>query len=1436
MAIEISLRDGIDPAIQSKMESLAGVAKRLEDQVKSLQKSLGHLNAGGLNSAGAAIQARMGGGSSSNRGRRSYESAFVTAQKQQQKTRDEIAKVFNDGFAAQEKQRAATEKAFDRSTRAAERAANRQAARLAKVESANVTAARQLQAKRDEITKVFEQGLAARAAATVSTTPQLAAPKNMRNYIDQTIANSTPSSLVVRKQQQQLYDGIFGAHNLTTSASQQWSATLSNIVARAKPSSAATRAASQSMYDNLFSAVPAQPKVPQVQVASIAPNVLKAAAAQNVWTQSANNTATAMQRLDHSVSFLRSDGLRWAKVLWALGGATLTAGAIVAAADAYTRLQNRLSVVAETQQHVNGLTQEMLRISTASRQPIEETAKTFTRFDLAMQQAGRTQADTISLTENVAKALKLGGATAGEAASALLQLSQAFNKGKLDGDEFRSMMENSPILADELAKSLKVTRGELLKLAPQGKITAKVMADAWIGATDRINEAFEKLKPTIAESFTVLRSNAVVFFGQLDSQLGITAAMSEMIIALAGNLDVLTFAFLALAPVIAVFVGTQLISGLGAMIAYMGRTAAAVAAIRSPITIVVGGLMNMARQGAVTGATLVAAFSSATTRAVALQMGVIRATAGVLALGAAARTAGAALLAAFSFGNIIMIIGVAVAAAIAFGDAMIVNAEKGTTMRDYTIAAFSVMADYVERAFNDTFDYINDGFDKTGLKAESTGSRVLFSLGALADGTASLADGVMTLINWVGHLIAAVATGILQTAQNVVKTIYNIVLPVTNVITETINLALRGLAELSSFAGRIGNLFGGGYDTNVIAPQIEQSKMLAIGYGETAEAFAKLNNQQEIGVDIAQRSLATYRADVKAKAEAIAKARAAELKNTPRTPAAQAAADGAKNKKPKKTDEEKRADIIAKVMNAEESAIRVSQRLGDERERLNVIEELNNKLKEKGYAQLSLGANGERELIGRLVQQRIVAERVGEAMEEMYQRAEKPMIDYGAKYKALDNLLARGVLNNNQYAASIRGISAELAAATDPLNTLVLELEKLKMLQGATGDARQIAGSNIDARRDADSKGMPFDGERASALQQQILDYQRAAAAAEDITSRTKTAIIENNYALTAQHEAYRAGAISVGMYTRELSTLMATQGQLFENTFGLNNADPFEPMRRGLYQLVGEMPTLGQAMSDAISSTLGNAIDNISSTLSDMILNFDAYAEGVAEALDRPVSTLEVMRYALADIINQIGKELINAVIKMGVQWAITRAAQAVADKAAIATTTAAQVGSMTAIGAAAAPTAMATSVATAGGAAAAGMSGMTMAMLAVGGIMALAMGAGKFQDGGILGGMGTGRSDSTLFWGSRGEMIMNRDAVSANQPMLEAMNNGATAGGGSYVDNSVHVTVYYNKDGSTTQDGEGNEFTQDMVRFIDSRVNKGITASQKQGKGGYR
>ena len=125
-------------------------------------------------------------------------------------------------------------------------------------------------------------------------------------------------------------------------------------------------------------------------------------------------------------------------------------------------------------------------------------------------------------------------------------------------------------------------------------------------------------------------------------------------------------------------------------------------------------------------------------------------------------------------------------------------------------------------------------------------------------------------------------------------------------------------------------------------------------------------------------------------------------------------------------------------------------------------------------------------------------------------------------------------------------------------------------------------------------------------------------------------------------------------------------------------------------------------------------------------------------------------------------------------------------------------------------------------------------MAMLAVGGIMALAMTAGKFKDGGELGGMGTGRSDSTLFWGSRGEMVMNKDAVEANRPILQAMNSGAAVGA-SFVDNSVHVSVVYNGDGSKSQSGNDSQFTKELVAFIDARAMKAARSQFNQGKQGY-
>lgn len=1428
MAIDIKITDGIASGIDTKLDNIARAAGLADTRTAALQKTLSKLNADNLRALSRAQldQSKY----NVNQAKADYYNTRAAVEKEKQ-----IAeKIKQSGLATKNAQEQQRQAALTASTKIqqAEKAAQAQIA-TANAQAASATKKAQAAAQQAEASRKLQytNELAtytpqmAKATATVSTsradvaTAGVAAANSKAAQAASNAANAqAKANNEVAKGAKIAAQTATAQNNLAASANRAAISQTNLAAATVRVDAAQTRAQNSVTRSN-------------ASLSSYLGTLNSTNRASASAVSGINNTSAAMNRLETSASFLRSDGLRWAKVLWALGGATLTAHAIVGAADAYTRLQNRLTVVAETQSQVNALTQEMGRIAISARQPIETTAKLYTRLDLAMRDLGESQATTSKLTEAISKGLQLTGATAGEAASAMLQISQAFNKGKLDGDEFRSVMENAPMLADALAKSLKVTRGELLKLAPEGKLTAKKLTDAWVDALPRIQEAFAKTRTTIEQGFTVFRTQMVMYFGELDKSLGLTNAISKAIMALGDNLDTLAFAFMAIAPIIAAFVGTKVIAGLGVFTGFVTRTAVAIGAIRSPITVVTGALLNMTRTATSSGIALVGAFTSANTRAIALQLSVVRLAAGVAALTTLAQRAGVALLSMFSFGNILLMLTVATAAAMAFGDQMIVSAEKGTTMRDYTIAAFSVMATYVEQAFNDTFDYVNEGFDGVGKKSETTGSRVLISLGAIADGTASMTDNVLTFINWVGHLIAAVATALLQTAQNIAKTVINIFSTVTNVITAAIDLAFSGLAKISSFAGRIGNMFGGNYDTDVVAPQIGQIKLLGITSDETADAFAKLNNQQEIGVDIATRSLKTYREDVRAKAAALAKERettnklreADGKKQAAAAAAAEKAAKGKDKKGKGRTDEEKRADMIQKVIDAENQGIRTSKLYGDERERVAIVEKLADDIRRKGFAELN--AN-EKENIRGLVTQRLEAERVGKALQSMYETIKSPKQELTASLTALYQLQAAGEINEKQFTLLKFGIQDAFLAATDGAYKAKKELDKVKQAFGLFGADAAAQEAVYSAMEDAQKTGARFDSKEIDATARATYALQQQQSALNSQWEAGAGALEKLRYAQEALDVTRSKGQIGAQSYMLQSAGNKAQLGTINEQMYGLT--DPVEPIRRGMYQLLSEMPTLGQGMATAITSTLGNAIDGISETMTSMVLNFDKYAESVAEALDKPVSTLDVLRYALGDIINQIGKEMVNALIKMGVQWAI----QAALQKALGAANSAAAISQATATGAAITaamtPAAATASVATMGTAPTTGAVSFAAAMAS----MLAAIPA--FADGGYISGAGTGRSDSILARVSNGEMVMNAKAVDRHRPMLEAVNSGMTLGGGSI--NTTNINIVYNGTGKGEADVTGDQELAMKIRdFVDAQILQREQERQQQGHEGY-
>lgn len=203
-------------------------------------------------------------------------------------------------------------------------------------------------------------------------------------------------------------------------------------------------------------------------------------------------------------------------------------------ADKYTLLTNKLKAAGDTGTLTAAVFDKLQKSANESRSGIETTVQLYSRLRLSSKNLGASQQKLIDVTDTLTKASAVSGATTEESAGALLQLSQAFASGRLNGDELRSVLENLPIVADAIADHMGVTRGELRALGKQGQVTGKIMLEALQEAREEIVEKFGTAIPTIGQSLTVLQ-NAAIAFGERLQPAAIAA--SQAILLIADNFD-----------------------------------------------------------------------------------------------------------------------------------------------------------------------------------------------------------------------------------------------------------------------------------------------------------------------------------------------------------------------------------------------------------------------------------------------------------------------------------------------------------------------------------------------------------------------------------------------------------------------------------------------------------------------------------------------------------------------------------------------------------------------------------------------------------------------------------------------------------------------------------------------------------------------------------
>ena len=187
--------------------------------------------------------------------------------------------------------------------------------------------------------------------------------------------------------------------------------------------------------------------------------------------------------------------------------------------DNISQTMARLNLMNDGKQTTDQLQQAIFQSAQNSRAGFLDTASVVSKLGLLAPQAFNSNMETVKFSELMAKSFKVGGATTSEQTSGMYQLTQAMASGKLQGDEFRSIMENAPLLAQAISKYTGKSIGDLKEMSKDGLITSDVIKNAVFAMSDEINTKFNSIPMTFGDVVTQIKSNAVNSFMSISSTM-----------------------------------------------------------------------------------------------------------------------------------------------------------------------------------------------------------------------------------------------------------------------------------------------------------------------------------------------------------------------------------------------------------------------------------------------------------------------------------------------------------------------------------------------------------------------------------------------------------------------------------------------------------------------------------------------------------------------------------------------------------------------------------------------------------------------------------------------------------------------------------------------------------------------------------------------------
>ena len=208
---------------------------------------------------------------------------------------------------------------------------------------------------------------------------------------------------------------------------------------------------------------------------------------------------------------------------------------LIKASDAYSGIMARLNLVAGGQEQAIALNEQIYQSALRARGPYDVMADSVSKIAMTAKEAFPDPRTVVPFMENIQKLFNIGGTDIERQKDALLQLTQALGSGKLQGDELHSIAEAAPLIEKYIADYMGVSMGEIKQLGADGEITAEIIKNAILGATDEINKQFETIPLKWQDIWTNIESRVSHAFQPVYTEIS-KLANSPLIKSFADNI------------------------------------------------------------------------------------------------------------------------------------------------------------------------------------------------------------------------------------------------------------------------------------------------------------------------------------------------------------------------------------------------------------------------------------------------------------------------------------------------------------------------------------------------------------------------------------------------------------------------------------------------------------------------------------------------------------------------------------------------------------------------------------------------------------------------------------------------------------------------------------------------------------------------------------